>query len=90
MKLSDGDNAFFELIAPYTKYIITLGAIILLFMLGTVSYERHECNKECLKRGFSDFRYKPQGRFSGSSCFCLTEEETKQKNKIPRGVEVKI
>jgi len=90
MKLSEGDNAFFELFAPFSKYIIAFGVVVFLYMLGIVSYERYECNKVCAKKGFVDFRYKPQGRFSGSSCFCLTEEDLNQKNKIPHGTKVKI
>lgn len=51
---------------------------------------RRSCERVCHQNGYADFRYVSRGSTSFSPCFCLTEEESAMKNRIPKGTPVSI
>ena len=71
---------------------VFLPAIIIVFILSLVNMSkgRNECGNICNEKGFNSFRYVPHGRYGipREQCYCLTEEETKEKNRIPSGTKV--
>lgn len=62
----------------------------LLYILFQFIQGDNKCESICMKKGFHDFRYIPRSRVSlgNYKCYCLTEEESKIKNPIPKGTRV--
>ena len=60
--------------------------------LLSFSWEQSKCEDFCQEKGYPGFRYRAphngRHRNSPARCDCLTEQDTKIKNKVPRGVEV--
>lgn len=60
--------------------------IILGYALIGNTKNRRSCERVCHQNGYADFRYVSRG----STCSCLTEEESAMKNRIPKGTPVSI
>lgn len=67
--------------------VIVVSIVLLLFDFSTA---HSKCEDVCLEKGFADSRYTPSSGRSGSpeTCHCLTEEESRIKNRIPKGTRV--
>ncbi|WP_020559633.1 hypothetical protein [Thiofilum flexile] len=73
------------------KYIVLpLMCIALLKGCFDITNKNNICKVDCKKSGFAGFSYIPPHSYGygGDKCYCLTEEDMKVKNKIPRGVEI--
>lgn len=65
----------------------------LLITLGYIMFADHknrvECETACSERGYEGFRHAEGPRFSDTFiCTCLTEEDLKIKDRIPKGVRI--
>ena len=79
---------------------MTLVALSFLFLyLAWTFWDRGQDKKKCAAlceiEGFPHVRYVPDGGGRGgpaepARCFCLTEEESTVRGKIPRGVEIPL
>ncbi|VAW69541.1 hypothetical protein MNBD_GAMMA10-2569 [hydrothermal vent metagenome] len=90
MHLSDNDKKLIEWFYPYTKYFLAFMLLLIIYLFGTVTYEKNLCASTCSSKGYFDSRYSPRGRFRKSECFCYTEEEASIKNKTMPGVKIDI
>jgi len=88
-RLPDKTPVSFELFIFKWMFLPALALGLFLVFLK-VSEGRKKCENICLEKEFSDFRYVPSGRYGigGNECYCLTEEESTTKNRIPQGVRV--
>jgi hypothetical protein len=71
------------------KFFIVIGLVFFYIFIND-SYERNLCENKCMKSGYYSFRFKPDGRYSDEACYCLSEEESKIKDKIPKGKKIGI
>jgi hypothetical protein len=60
-------------------------AILLISGLVRNSSSIDECDSVCSNKGYADFRHRASGK---RACYCLTEEESKVKNKFINGTKV--
>ena len=71
---------------------VTIPVVIVIFLawLYVATGGNRECENICLDKDFAGHRYKPAGKYSGGTgtCHCLTLEETRLKNRVPKGTLV--
>ena len=72
--------------------VISIVLYILFLMFSSLVKGRSKCETICLEKGFPSFSYAPtsHGRYSTTreSCSCISEEESKVKNRLPKGTRV--
>ncbi len=59
--------------------------ILLLTMFISNSNSINECEARCIDRGYADFRHRATGKMTSSACYCLTEDESKVKQRFLNG-----
>jgi len=85
----DKEPVGFELkIFKWVFLPIVVLSVVWLFIDASIG--RHKCESVCAQKGYFGFRYTPSDRYgvSGNTCDCLTETESKMKNRVPEGTRV--
>ncbi|WGL18331.1 hypothetical protein PVT68_08555 [Microbulbifer bruguierae] len=87
--LPDKEPVGFE-IAIFKWVFLPVMALGAFAVFSDISEGRSKCEAICMERGFHGFRYTPSGRYGigGNNCYCLTEEESNMKKRIPKGTQV--
>jgi len=53
MHLSDNDKKLIEWFYPYTKYFLAFMLLLIIYLFGTVTYEKNLCASTCSSKGAS-------------------------------------
>ena len=73
------------------KWLI-IPAGLLLYLLLQMEEGKSNCKNACEVEGYNHFRYQPEYRSKYNAtperCTCLTEEESKIKSRIPKGIQL--
>lgn len=75
--------------AILTWVLAPLVLISLLIALFNIKIDRGRCQSICANKEYAGFRYHPKSRSAPKGqCHCLTDEEVKLKNRVPKGNRV--
>jgi len=68
------------------KWIVApfIAVILLVSFIGN-SNSINRCEARCTERGYADFRHVGSGVMTRRACYCLTEEESKEKPSFNSG-----
>ena len=70
------------------KLVLVIFVVVFSYAFYHSRMERRLCQTACNAQEYAGFRYIVRDKSHPPRCFCLTQEETEQKDIIPKGTAI--